>query len=108
MNRNVETVISNLNQHKSLSSNSLRTAFEWAENNEENNPLADAYMKACILIGGFDLDEIQSMLEKELTKGVSDTMKSARTAYNISFIYRDTIGRAIIDMLELQIKEGEE
>ncbi len=88
-------------RHKALSKKSLAAVWEWAEANE-GNPLAEAYMGACSAIGMLDCSAICDVLEKDWRGKKYGYIDEAYRPYNLAFIYRDTVGRLILDMLHRQ------
>lgn len=88
--------------HKALSKKSLRVVLQWADNNE-NNPLADAFLSACFANGGLDCNKISNVLKKDWQgKNKIGYIDEAYKPYELSFVYRDIIGRMILDMLRRQ------
>ncbi len=104
-----ERVIGEVKRTRSLSRQSLNAVWKWCEANSAE-PLAEAYVDACVLAGKFLVHGergICKRLEQSWpVKGPGDYSAFHRAcaeggrAGDISFIVRDIIGRTILDMLK--------
>ena len=87
-----------------LSKTNLAKVLDWCEANE-NDPIAEAYMGACGAIGAIDCSKISDRLEKSW-KGPREGKRGygwIEAAYkldDLAYMHRDTIGRAILNMLK--------
>ncbi len=89
-----------------LSKASLDKVWAWCEENE-SDPLAEAFMGACTALGTIDCSKISDRLKKSWPGGDDINSKkwggwidAAYVLDDLAFIHRDTLGRAILDMLK--------
>lgn len=74
----------------------LETAWDWAEKNQETDPIAKAFVGACFAISLIDRDAMANRLGVTKTK-ISNIDASA-------FEYRNALAREIIKMLKRESK----
>jgi len=99
---NTSEVIGLVEKHKGLGDKSLSKVWEWAEENEETSPLAKAYCASCYAIGVLDSSAICQELETHWRGKNYGYIREAYKPYDFAFLYRDTIGRIILDMMKRQ------
>ena len=88
----------------SLSKTSLSKVWAWCEENEDD-PLSEAYMGACSAVGSIDCSKILTRLEKswpgrDFPKKLGRLIDAAYSLDDLAYMHRDNIGRAILDMLK--------
>jgi len=88
-----------LSGFKSLSDKSLKVVYEWAESNEPN-PLASAYLGACGAVGSLDCSAIAESIEMNWRGSPRKRWDEAYKPYYLAFVYRDTIGRMILNEIK--------
>ena len=94
-----------MKKHVYLSKKSLERIWDWAEINVIHNPLANAYMSACGLVGSIDSIKLADRLsklwkEKNKYKRYDATLEML----NDAIIIRDKIGRIILKVLKKEDK----
>lgn len=83
-----------------LSKTSRDKVWAWCEENE-SDPLAEAYMGACYALGAIDCSKISDRLKKSWQgKKVWGWIDEAFALDDLAFKHRDTLGRAILSMLK--------
>ncbi len=93
-----------MKKHKALSSKSLELVWEWCERND-GSPLAEAYLAACAAVGALDCSKIADQLKPTWKKKEKfGYIYEAYKPFDIAFIYRDTVGRVIFDLLKREAK----
>ena len=89
-----------MEKHRSLSTKSLALVWDWCERNQ-GTPLAEAYITACAALGAFDRKGIAAQLKTTWKrKGGYNHILEASDLYRQTFIYRDTVGRTIFDLMK--------
>ena len=74
----------------------LEKAWDWAEKNQDNDPVAKAFVGACFAIGMIDRDAMAKRL------GVTEAKISTIDAS--AFEYRNALAREIIKILKQESK----
>lgn len=95
-----ERLIGAAERHKSLSKKSLVRVWAWAKGNP-GNPLAEAYMNACVCCGALDSTGISDELEKSWRgkDGARGIWLEILRISDSAFFNRDVVGRIILDKL---------
>lgn len=90
-----------------LSNANLVKVWAWAEQHEDNDPIAEAYSAACYAVG--TIRKIDNRLASSWPTEGRDSWKWTYVSCSLekqAFEYRDTLGRVIIDMLKREAKKG--
>lgn len=94
---------------KYLGKRSLDRIWGWCERNE-GTPLAEMYLNGCACIGGFDAINVADQIESTYVKPKKHRLKYVRKANRLqdnAFIYRDSIGRVILEIIKRESARGE-
>lgn len=74
-----------------ISKKTARTAWTWAEENQDTDPLAEAYIGACSAVGLLDREAVAKRL------GISNDAMASIDAH--AFEYRNALARGIVKIL---------